>query len=315
MKILCATDLTPKSDAAVDRAGMLATQLDAELVLLHVVPHSSSASALEQKLRAASERMKARIRAPQWRHKRAPNTMIRIGSTAQLLSRTAEEIGADLIVLGPHASQTTQAQSTGSIAARILRERRYPVLIARQPADGAYRNILLALDLNPESAAIIRAAETLLLGDDMRASIVHSCHIPYTSMLDWTGVPQPTMADFGGMITAQARDNIRELLARESNGAVQYSITVRKDAAPVAIEKAASRMSADLIVMGTRGHGPVRRALLGSVANHVLESALTDMLIVPEEKSATPQHAARDEQEALLPAAAASRARVSRADA
>ena len=50
MKILCATDLTLKSDAAVDRAGVLASQLDAELVLLHVVEHSAFASVLEQRL-------------------------------------------------------------------------------------------------------------------------------------------------------------------------------------------------------------------------------------------------------------------------
>ena len=286
MRILCATDLEPGSEAAVDRAGLLAAQLDAELVLLHVVPHSSSASALERSLRASSERMKARIRAPLWRHGPAPNTMIRIGSAAQLLSRTAEETGADLIVLGPHASAARSALA-GTIASRVLSERRWPVLIARQPAEGAYRDVLLALDLNPESAAIIRAAESLVLRDGVNASVVHSCHVPYNAMLDSAGVPQPTIADFAGLVTMQARDNIRELLARESNGAIQYSVIVRRDAAATTIERVASRALPDLIVLGTRGHGPVRRALLGSVANRVLESALTDVLIVPEESAAS----------------------------
>ena len=36
MRILCATDLQPKSDAAIGRAGMLADQLGAGLTLLHV---------------------------------------------------------------------------------------------------------------------------------------------------------------------------------------------------------------------------------------------------------------------------------------
>lgn len=313
MKILCATDLKSRSDAAVNRAGMLATQLDAELVLLHVVPHSSSASALEQSLREASESMKARIRAPLWRHGLAPNTMIRIGSTAQVLSRTAREIGADLIVLGPHA-QVARTPLAGTTVARVLSERRWPVLIASQPADGAYRDVLLALDLNPESAAIIRAAESLVLRADMSASIVHSCHVPYNAMLDSAGMPQPTIAQFSGMVTAQARDNIRELLARESNGSIQYSVTVRRDAPAVAIEKAVSRIHPDLIVMGTRGRGPVRRALLGSVANRVLESVTTDVLVVPEEKPATSHPSTRAAAEASPRSVAASRASDSRGE-
>jgi universal stress protein E len=40
MKILCATDLLSKSDSAIDRAGMLVDQLEADLLLLHVVSGS-----------------------------------------------------------------------------------------------------------------------------------------------------------------------------------------------------------------------------------------------------------------------------------
>ena len=52
MRILCATDLLTKSDAAIERAGMLADQLDAGLTLLHVVVPGESQQALELALDA-----------------------------------------------------------------------------------------------------------------------------------------------------------------------------------------------------------------------------------------------------------------------
>ena len=197
MKILCATDLTLKSDAAVDRAGVLASQLDAELVLLHVVEHSAFASVLEQRLRSSMERMKERTRPPQWRHALAPNTIIRIGGAPEVVSRTAEEIGADLVVLGPH-SRETRGALMGTITARLLNERQWPVLIARQSVHGSHRRVLMALDLNPESAAVIRVAESLVLRDETKASVVHSCHIPYNALLDAAGMDRQTIADFPG---------------------------------------------------------------------------------------------------------------------
>jgi len=288
MKILCATDLTLKSDAAVDRAGVMATQLDAELVLLHVVEHSAFASVLEQRLQFSMERMKERTRAPQWRHALAPNTIIRIGGAPEVISRTAEDIGADLVVLGPH-SRETRGALMGTITARLLNERQWPVLIARQSVHGSYRRVLMALDLNPESAAVIRAAESLVLRDETEASIVHSCHVPYNALLDAAGMDQQAIADFPGIVTAQARENLADLLEQESAGSIDYSVVVSRNSPAVAIEKAAGDLQPDLIVMGTRGHGPLRRALLGSVASRVMESATTDVLVVPEHKVESPR--------------------------
>ena len=64
MNILCATDLLPKSDAAVERAGMLADQLTTDLTLLHVVVPSASERALEETLHTALAHMRSRAQRP-----------------------------------------------------------------------------------------------------------------------------------------------------------------------------------------------------------------------------------------------------------
>src|SRR5690348_5178985 len=73
MRILCATDLQPKSDSAVARAGMLSDQLGADLTLLHIVVPGESQQTLEQTLQSAAGEMPLRVRPPRWRAQRAPN--------------------------------------------------------------------------------------------------------------------------------------------------------------------------------------------------------------------------------------------------
>lgn len=47
------------------------------------------------------------------------------------------------------------------------------------------------------------------------------------------------------------------------------------------IRKAAERMDADLIVLGTHGHGALGRALVGSVASGVARTLPFSVLLVP----------------------------------
>jgi hypothetical protein len=52
-----------------------------------------------------------------------------------------------------------------------------------------------------------------------------------------------------------------------------------------AILSADSTLKPDLVVLGTRGYGRFRRALLGSVAAEVMHTLQCDVLLVPERAS------------------------------
>jgi nucleotide-binding universal stress UspA family protein len=106
MKILCATDLLPKTESAMDRAGMLAEHLDAELSFLHVVPLTESDQLLAEDLRRASGKLELRVRPPLRRYGAHPNVYVRAGSPARVLIKTMKA-GAGLIVLGRHLSADT----------------------------------------------------------------------------------------------------------------------------------------------------------------------------------------------------------------
>jgi 23S rRNA (adenine2503-C2)-methyltransferase len=66
------------------------------------------------------------------------------------------------------------------------------------------------------------------------------------------------------------------------SGAVYMRPSASRVARFLAILRAVDALTPDLVVLGTRGHGRFRRALLGSVATEVLRTLQCDVLLVPE---------------------------------
>jgi nucleotide-binding universal stress UspA family protein len=66
----------------------------------------------------------------------------------------------------------------------------------------------------------------------------------------------------------------------EKHGIANFSTQARHGHAPEEILKTATESGAELIVMGTHGHGILGRALMGSVATKVLSETDTSVLLV-----------------------------------
>jgi nucleotide-binding universal stress UspA family protein len=283
MRILCGTDLLPKSDSALDRAGMLAKQLGAALTLLHVVPLTESERMLEQDIERARERLDSLARPPLWRHGRAPRVCVRTGRAARVLIDTATELGADLIVLGTHRRRLVGDALAGTIAQRLLSELRCPVLSVRRMPWHAYRNVLFALNHSKASANAVRAAEELVLAESTRASVVHAYRPPYEEMVTLGGVAWPVAdAYLEGGRKEHARASLHDLLERASSDPSRYELILENATPATAVQHVVSRLKPDLLVVGTRGRGRWNRALLGSVASQILSRAKLDVLAVPD---------------------------------
>ncbi|HTU61763.1 MAG TPA: universal stress protein, partial [Polyangiales bacterium] len=119
-RLLCATDLLPKSEAAIDRAGMLAGQRQASLTLLHVVSPTTSEHNLEQALQLAITALKSRARASEWHFGPPPEVAVRTGSPARLIIDSIDKHQVDLVVIGPHRKRGLRDVLEGTIAEKIL---------------------------------------------------------------------------------------------------------------------------------------------------------------------------------------------------
>jgi len=282
MQIVCATDLVPGNDAPIDRAALLADQLEAELSLLHVVVPGESTQPLEQALQTARDQMQARASPPLWRGQRPPAWAVQTGAPARIIVDTAARVGARLLVLGPHRKRPLRDALEGTIAEKALAIRRHPVLMVRNTAMRPYRRVLVALDLSDASVSAIHAAESLVIAPEVSARVVHAHEPPYQAMLAYAGVEQESVAVYAQKWKHEAQRSVHDLLDCESGDARRYDVHVAQLPAAAGILQAVEQFTPDLLVLGTHGGGSLRRALVGSVANRVLHETHCDALIVPE---------------------------------
>ena len=137
-KVLCPTDFSPCSGAAVDHAVALAKTFKAEVVLLHVVPNfdfylatpdmvtlpvllDSSRKHASEELAKASRRIEGV----------AVRTELLQGTVHECILAAAASAKADLIVLGTHGHTGVKHMLLGSVAERVVRLSPVPVLTVR----------------------------------------------------------------------------------------------------------------------------------------------------------------------------------------
>ena len=140
--------------------------------------------------------------------------------------------------------------------------------------------ILLVTDGSREAELAGRTAADLAHNTGSELHVIHVIALP----LD-THDPSSFEPDAWGRLEKHARTSLEELVGRivATGGAVEDSCLTagRPDAE---IVDWAEEIGADLIVMGSRGVGRVRRALFGSVSNSVVRHAHCPVMVIRPEK-------------------------------
>jgi nucleotide-binding universal stress UspA family protein len=145
-KLLVATDFSDYSKEALDHAVYLTQKIGAELYLLHVFepPFFSHAGVspsvqrevqhwIEQNKKEASEKLKAIMEAVRLQGIKA-SSLFKEGAPFLEILKSAEEIPADLIVMGTHGRTGLPHVLMGSVAERVVRKAPCPVLTVRSKA-------------------------------------------------------------------------------------------------------------------------------------------------------------------------------------
>jgi nucleotide-binding universal stress UspA family protein len=279
--VLVGTDFSPSSDAALREGQQLASDLDTELLVCHVLP----------------ELMRIRILFPQWSGidsefqqtvgtkgaeaidhqlatvlgsaRRNVTVLVDSGSPPAGILSQADAAAAGIIVIGP-----------GRVADRVLRHALVPVLVARPSPHGP---VIGTTDFSDSS---LPALDTAAAEAQRRRATLHLLHVVDVGAYALAGAsagmayggPAPTtdltvFADVRSAAEARLQD-------RFDRFHVGGEVEVACGPAVSTIISRAKVMGAALVVAGTHGRTGFARLTLGSTAEQVVERAPCSVLVV-----------------------------------
>ncbi|CAB3699778.1 universal stress protein [Achromobacter marplatensis] len=275
--ILLATDLSARGDRALDRALQLTKALNTKLIVLHVMEsHSTSARLTTPVWRRLSSDHKAlaeRELAEDLAAADVPFEVVVVsGDPLAHIMETADSFGCSLIVTGTARDETLGRLLLGTTVEKLARQARQPVLVVKTRPRKPYHDVLVATDFSPGSRQALRAA--LQLVPDANLTLFHAYDVPFQGKT----VPDDaiTRSFYKG-----AEQSAREFTADTPELAgLTPNIVLEPGQPETVLSEYSFNHRSDLVVTGTHGRTGILRTAIGSVAERLLESLPSDVLIV-----------------------------------
>jgi nucleotide-binding universal stress UspA family protein len=197
-----------------------------------------------------------------------------VGDPAEEIRKLAKSWKPTLIAMSTHGRSGVARIVRGSVAERVLRECRFPLLLANPLAlevpsgTSGFRRILVPLDGSKRAAEIIPLASEIAALS--KAEVV---------LFESTAKPSATQTTEDARRShSEARTELEEI-GRQLDGVPWRVLTTSREPAN-AIVTAIQREEIDLVAMTTHGRSGLSRLVFGSVAENVIRRCPCPLLVL-----------------------------------
>jgi nucleotide-binding universal stress UspA family protein len=298
-RILCPVDFSDHSRRALDHALTIATWYDSVVTVLHVSPLMPVAAyapmsgmppyvgltpdarqALMRSLKEFADGGQASV---------PIEFEIAEGHTAAVIVDRADEVSADLLVLGTHGRSGLDRWVLGSVTEKVLRKARCPVLTAPAHADGAaakttgFRRIVCAVDFSDCSMHALEYAISLAEEAHASLTVVHVIELPPDiprEVHETVMLGPPNQREYLALAEEAGRVRLTHAVPDRVRAAVNVDTVLAAGKPYREILRVAAEHSADLIVVGVHGRGAIDRMLFGSTTQHLVRQASCPVLTI-----------------------------------
>ena len=196
------------------------------------------------------------------------------GEPERVISRLAEAIGAQMVVVGIGRHDVLDRIFGGETALKVAQRSPVPVLAVPEQSRVLPRSAVVAVDFSDQSFAAAQQVARLLPS----GGALHLVHVvprerllldPWLSDRDYERLVQRRFERVRGELSAATGVRIKDVIR---SGNVARTLIA-----------CAEESGAELIAAGSHGHGFVARLILGSVTTALLRGARCMVLVVPPE--------------------------------
>lgn len=271
-RILVGTDLSARSDRALERAFQLGNTLGVPVEALMILD-----DAMPEDLRAPlHEKAVQQLEAlcTRWSGGCPFTVNVQPGDPTEALVQAATT-PSTLIVMGPHRPRPFLDVLRETTMQTVVRQTAAPVLLVTEPVTGPYRHILSLIDFNEAADNAMKLGASLSEGAQIKPC--HAVHIPYSGSIETTGAVQLELQQ--SLVEDAEREGKRW---HDAQGALKGRLEAMEveSAPPNGVVRAATESrSFDLLTAGAHGKVGASRSLLGSVATDLMRSPPCDVLI------------------------------------
>ncbi|MDQ8191990.1 universal stress protein [Roseibacillus persicicus] len=142
------------------------------------------------------------------------------------------------------------------------------------------KTVIAAIDFSDVSAKVLKQASELAKATGAKVTLVHGIE-QLAAFYDIYGYTIPDAANFETHARERAEDSLAERAKTLQLPAEQIDYKVLEGPFLETLLDYAKEANADLLILGSHGHGVVARMLLGSTAQRVISHTSIPTLIVP----------------------------------
>jgi nucleotide-binding universal stress UspA family protein len=293
-KVLVPLDGSEVAEAALPWAEELAGRLGSEVTLVHVNEppqvgdRTPTVSAyplehfyMKQTSQATKQRAERYVDTPARKAIKVESVVLG-GNVAEEIVKYADEEDINLIVMATHGRSGVTRWALGSVAEKVVRATRHPVMLIRAKGarpdvreKGVLNKILVPLDGSENSEVIVPCVVELASKLKLEVVLLHVLHVGSEHGI------QPS--EWLESLRAPAEEYIDKVAGQLKKEGIPTKAVVRKLTAGTMAEEIiefADEMHADVVAMSTHGRSGIGRWVFGSVTDRVLRGGNTPILLV-----------------------------------